>query len=91
MGERLKAFRSRIRQKLCRHEGQPRYEEARAQDGPKVSWSAMYVCPECGAVLGVEASFYGNPFRVGEAVEEQVTLWDASASLGKEEDEHAGN
>ena len=70
--ERLEDFRAWFRRKVCRHRGAHEYEEVRLEglDG-KRSWSAFFVCGLCGEVLDVEASYYGTPERVLEAVSEE--------------------
>ena len=72
--ERLDDLRTWLKRKLCRHPKPAVYEEVTTKaDGRfRFSWSAFYACPDCGEVLGVNASFYGNPFDVGLAVEEWI-------------------
>jgi hypothetical protein len=70
--ERIWEFRSRLRQKLCRHNALPVYEEVRTAHFNKVYWSAFYTCRFCGDVTSVEASFSGDVYRIGEQVEEEI-------------------
>ncbi len=72
MGERLRDVWIWVRRKICRHRALSVYEEARIIDFCRVSWSAFHVCPLCGEVLSVEASFSGNVYQVGEAVEAEI-------------------
>lgn len=64
-----------IKRKLCRHSKRPRYEEVLSKDewSSRWSWYAFYECPECGEMISVEASFYGDPDRVSEAIEEALS------------------
>lgn len=62
-----------VRRKVCRHAPPWNYEEVRLADGDRVSWSAINCCPKCGEVMAVEASFYGNKYRLAEAIEEEVS------------------
>lgn len=63
-----------LREWACPHDAAPEYEEVRADaddKGFRTSWSACFKCPDCGKVLHVEASYYGNPFIVRRAVDEE--------------------
>lgn len=74
MLDRLEDLKVWLKRKLCRHRGGTEYEEVRTKvDGRfRVHWSAMHVCPDCGDVLSVEASYYGNPYDVALAVDEEI-------------------
>lgn len=71
----MSEFRLWIKRKLCRHLSPLHYEEVlnRDEERGRYSWSAFYECPECGEVMGVEASFYGDPHQVSQAIKEALS------------------
>lgn len=74
MRERFADFKTWLKRKLCRHRNGSVYEEVRTAHFCKVYWSAMHCCRRCGEVLWVEASFSGNVFQVGLAVDEAIEV-----------------
>ena len=72
MRERFDDVRTWLRRKICRDRGDPVYEEVRLTDFDKIFWTAMYCCRHCGEVLGVEASFRGNTYRLAEAIDAEL-------------------
>lgn len=69
--DRLEELWNWAKRKCCRHPKPPAYEEIRLQDGDARSWTAMYSCPDCGEVMGVEGSYSGIPSQIREALEEE--------------------
>ena len=67
----------RIKQRLCRHTAAPQYEEIYTVDSQgRAHWTALYSCPRCDEVLGVEASFYGEPAKIAEALAKEGPIVD---------------
>jgi hypothetical protein len=56
----------------CPHNAQPEYMERRTELGPyRVHWSAFFYCPDCNALLHVEAMYMGNVSILRRAIEEE--------------------
>jgi acetone carboxylase gamma subunit len=72
--DRLEDLWTWLKRKACRHPKDPVYEEVCNKEDRcfRWYWSAFYVCPDCGELLSVEASFYGNPYDVAIAVDELI-------------------
>lgn len=67
--ERLKDFYWHLRRTFCRHHDVPVYDETRNEyDDGMVYWSAHWDCPLCGEVLGVLATYSGDPKRIAEGL-----------------------
>lgn len=73
LGDAWERFADWAGRKLCGHKRNPAYREVMTHSGfGGRSWSAFFECPDCGEVLGVEASFYGDPLLVKRAVDAEV-------------------
>lgn len=60
LSELLNDLKTWLKQKRCRHNFPPRYEETGRYDGEKLSWNSYYVCSHCDSVIAAEASMYGR-------------------------------